>query len=186
MSKERLAAFTDAVLAIIMTILVLELSLPKAANFAAVWDMRHSFAAYALSFFWLGTMWVSLHNEWHSIDAISKSVVWWSIVLLFFSSLIPYATKFVDENFMSETAQVFYGVIVLCVTVSNIGMNFALEKANKDNTELINGFKNGRKLLAVDTAIKVVGMIIGITLFPPAVMISVVLTMIIFLIVSHI
>lgn len=57
MGKERLAAFIDAVLAIIMTILVLELEKPKAMTWAGLWDLRANFFAYALSFFWLGLMW---------------------------------------------------------------------------------------------------------------------------------
>lgn len=84
MGKERLMAFTDAVLAIIMTILVLELERPEAATLAALWALKENFFAYALSFFWLGTMWVNLHNEWHGISQISNAVVWWSVVLLFF------------------------------------------------------------------------------------------------------
>ena len=61
MNKERLAAFMDAILAIIMTILILELKKPEAATIKALWNLRVDFFAYTLSFFWLGTMWVNLH-----------------------------------------------------------------------------------------------------------------------------
>lgn len=63
MNKERLVAFMDAVLAIIMTILILELKKPETATLKALWNLRVDFFAYTLSFFWLGTMWVNLHNE---------------------------------------------------------------------------------------------------------------------------
>ena len=61
MNKERLAAFMDAVLAIIMTILILELKKPETATLKALWNLRVNFFAYTISFFWLGTMWVNLH-----------------------------------------------------------------------------------------------------------------------------
>ena len=71
MNKERLAAFMDAVLAIIMTILILELKKPEMASLKALWNLRIDFFAYTISFFWLGTMWVNLHNEWYKIKYIT-------------------------------------------------------------------------------------------------------------------
>lgn len=83
MNKERLATFMDGVLAIIMTILILELKKPETATLKALWNLRVDFFAYTLSFFWLGTMWVNLHNEWHKINYITTSIVWINVVLLF-------------------------------------------------------------------------------------------------------
>ena len=101
MSKERLGAFMDAVIAIVMTILVLELEKPAAPTLAAFWALRINFAAYALSFLWLAALWTSLHNAWHVIEKISSRTVWLSIGLLFFSSLFPYATSLVSTYFTS-------------------------------------------------------------------------------------
>ena len=64
MDKDRLIAFTDAILAIIMTILVLELKEPETLSLQGLWALKGSYYAYTLSFFWLGTMWIGLHNEW--------------------------------------------------------------------------------------------------------------------------
>ncbi len=74
MNKDRLAAFTDAILAIIMTILVLELEKPAKASWAAVWDLRQSFFSYIISFFWLGAMWVNLHSQWQRVERIDNKV----------------------------------------------------------------------------------------------------------------
>ena len=71
MNKERLAAFMDAILAIIMTILILELKKPETVTLKALWDLKIDFFAYTISFFWLGTMWINLHNEWHKIKYIT-------------------------------------------------------------------------------------------------------------------
>lgn len=177
MGKERLMAFTDAVLAIIMTILVLELEKPDAATFAALWALKENFFAYALSFFWLGTMWVNLHNEWHDINQISKAVVWWSVILLFFSSLIPYAIRFVNVDYNSGVTQGFYGIMVLLVTFANVGLSRALEKANHHEEAVKSDIANSRKRLYLDIGIKVVGLIITLTVYPSAMMISVLVTM---------
>ena len=83
MQKERLIAFTDAVLAIIMTILVLELEKPSEASAAAFWELRWNFFAYALSFFWLGSLWVGLNSIWEKVQKVSSTVIWWNMLLLF-------------------------------------------------------------------------------------------------------
>ena len=95
MNKDRLGAFMDAVIAIVMTILVLELEKPSAPTLEAFLALRLNFAAYALSFLWLAAMWTSLHNAWHAVDKISNRTMWLSMGLLFFSSLFPYATSLV-------------------------------------------------------------------------------------------
>ena len=182
MGKERLMAFTDAVLAIIMTILVLELEKPEAATLEALWALKENFFAYALSFFWLGTMWVNLHNEWHDVNRISKAVVWWSVVLLFFSSLIPYAIRFVNVDYNSGVTQGFYGIMVLFVTLSNVGLSRALEKANHKEEELKADIAYGRRRLYLDIGIKVVGLILTFTVLPSATLISVLITMVLMMI----
>ena len=91
----------DAVIAIVMTILVLELEKPAKPTLEAFWNLRINFAAYALSFLWLAAMWTSLHNAWHVVDKISNRTMWLSMGLLFFSSLFPYATVFVALAFVT-------------------------------------------------------------------------------------
>lgn len=120
MTKDRVTAFIDAVLAIVMTILVLELKAPQTISFASFWALRDQFIAYFISFFWIGTMWVGMHNHWHQVKTISKTTPWLAIILLFFSSLFPYATKIVSDHFMNVGAQVLYGLVVLAVTIANL------------------------------------------------------------------
>ena len=182
MGKERLMAFTDAVLAIVMTILVLELEKPEAATVQSLWALKENFFAYALSFFWLGTMWVNLHNEWHNITQVSKSVVWWSVIVLFFSSMIPYAIRFVNVDYNSGVTQGFYGIIVMLVTLSNVELSRALEKANRHEDEIKAGIADARKRLYLDITIKIVGLILALTVYPPAMMICVLLTMVLMMI----
>ena len=72
MEKERLGAFIDAVLAIVMTILVLELEKPKTFDLQGLWELRTNFLAYGISFFWLGAMWVNIHSSSHLIKKVSQ------------------------------------------------------------------------------------------------------------------
>ena len=177
MNKERLAAFMDAVLAIIMTILILELKKPETATLKALWNLRVNFFAYTLSFFWLGTMWVNLHNEWHKIKYITPSIVWVNVVILFFSSFFPYVTSFVTSYYNSSVAQGFYGIIVLAVTFCNIISLYLIEKVNKHDKELQESLKIMIRWIKVDISIKIIGLIISCIFYPPAMMISVYITL---------
>ena len=177
MNKERLAAFMDAVLAIIMTILILELKKPETATLKALWNLRVNFFAYTLSFFWLGTMWVNLHYEWHKIKYITPAVVWANVVLLFFSSFFPYVTSFVTSYYNSSVAQGFYGIIVLAVTFCNIISGHLIGKANRNDEKSQESLKIRMRWLSIDIIIKIMGLIISCTFYPPAMMISVYITL---------
>ena len=177
MNKERLAAFMDAVLAIIMTILILELKKPETATLKALWNLRVDFFAYTLSFFWLGTMWVNLHNEWHKIKYITPLIVWVNVVLLFFSSFFPYVTSFVTSYYNSSVAQGFYGIIVLAVTFCNIISGHLIGKANRNDEKSQESLKIRMRWLSIDIIIKIMGLIISCTFYPPAMMISVYITL---------
>lgn len=173
MKKERLEAFTDAVLAIIMTILVLELPKPPEPTLQAIWTLRESFFAYTLSFFWLGSMWVSLHYIWNNVEKVSTKVIWWNMILLFFASLIPYTTSLVSTNFDSKVMQGFYGIIVIALTITNGILNKVLDEPNRENKRLLNVTKSYRQLLWQDVVIKLLGLILAVTVYPPSMMISV-------------
>ena len=175
MNKERLIAFTDAVLAIIMTILVLELEKPQEATLAAFWGLRQNFFAYFLSFFWLGSLWMALNSLWDKVEKISTPVVWWSLVLLFLASFLPYATGLVSTHFDSRVMQGFYGLVVIMTTVANWFLHKVLDKPNAGNEELLRETAEYRKLLLPDIAIKILGMVLGMIIYPPLVSYSVLL-----------
>jgi len=179
MSKERLISFTDAVIAIIITILVLDLTKPSNMSFEAFWELRENFFAYALSFFWLGTMWIILHVIWDPVEKIDTQVIWITLVMLFFSSLIPYATSIVASNFNSTFAQVFYGLVVIAITLLNRASYRILSNVDKDNIALLNRLLIFKRLHVVDLSIKFVGLVVCITLWPPAMSIAVLVTLLI-------
>ena len=173
MKKDRLIALTDAVLAIIMTILILELEKPTTPSLQTFWDLRQNFFAYFLSFFWLGSLWMALNTLWEKVEKISQQIVWWNLFLLFFVSFMPYATGIVSSYFMNHTAQLFYGLIVIVSTVANWFLHKVIDKPNIDQKELLEATAQYRKLLIPDLIIKGVGLILSLILYPPIMMYSV-------------
>ncbi|KRN98859.1 TMEM175 family protein [Companilactobacillus kimchiensis] len=172
MNNERLTAFEDAILAIIMTILVLDLSKPKEVSWAGLWDLRISFFAYALSFFWIGLMWMSHHNNWRLVHIIDMKTILLTLVLLFFASLFPYTTSLVSENFNNSTAQVFYGLIIIAISLLNVALSQNLGRLNpKANFGLL--YKTPNRVVFLDLGIKFIGLVLAITVYPAAMIYSI-------------
>ena len=183
MEKDRLGAFIDAVLAIIMTILVLELPRPETYDLAGLWALRTNFFAYALSFFWLGAMWVNIHQSYHLVDKISQKTVWSAIIMLFFSSFYPYATKLIADAFWSRTMQGLYGIVVLLITVSVLGYYRQLGvKSDSSDEERKNLALHRQKWIWIDIALKALGLVLSVTVFAPATSITVLITLLVLVI----
>lgn len=185
MSKERLVAFTDALLAIIMTILVLELEKPAEPTVAAFWELRTAYFAYALSFFWLASLWVGLNGIWEKAEHVNSAVIWWNFLLLFLASLIPYATSLCSTNFGSPVMQGFYGIVVIGMTVVNYVLHWALDKPNQDIPELLAATRDYRRMLLPDIAIKCVGLVLALTVYPPVMMYSVLIAALYIIVMKH-
>ena len=181
MTKERLVAFFDAVLAIIMTILVLELEKPSEISLKGFLALKENFLAYVLSFFWLGTMWVNHHNEWMGIEKISVKTLWGTIMTLFFSSFFPYSTAIVSKNFHNTTAQLFYGIIIIGVTVSVIITTNTLIEANKIDKNILEKLKRMNLYLKYDLIIKIMAFLISAFFYPPTIMIALLFLTLIFI-----
>lgn len=175
MSKERLQAFYDAMLAIIMTIIVLEFKVPENFDPEAMAELWEQVVAYAISFFWLGTMWVGQHNQMQMVSRIGSHTPWVFLILLFFCSFFPFLTDLVAQNFFDPWAQLVYGIDVMIITGVNSWMYRSLIKANPDNQIFRDVRKRGEKITIADTLIKLAGLAIGFFVYPPAVLISIVI-----------
>ncbi|OYQ67850.1 TMEM175 family protein [Aerococcus sp. 1KP-2016] len=178
MNKDRLIAFIDAMLAIIMTLLVIELAKPDPVSFEGFWALRENFFAYTLSFFWLGIMWINLHNEWYLVDKINNRTIWGTLIMLFFSSLFPYATSIVSEDLSNASAQVFYGIIVLAITISNILMHDTVARFNADNNPVSEQIFRMNTWRIIDLVIKFVGLFLSTTIMPRAMLYAVFITLV--------
>ena len=177
MPHERLGAFNDAVLAIIMTVIVLGFEVPEPLTVESLVGMGRGVFAYAVSFFWLGAMWVNQHNFWHRIERVSTPTILSDMVMLFFSSFFPLTTHMVTDNFWNPLAQVTYGVVILLVTAANVVLYARLRADNGEVAGLPQAILGSTRNMAADIAIKLVGIVLSATVFPPAMMCAVLLTL---------
>jgi uncharacterized membrane protein len=113
MSKGRLEAFSDGVLAIIITIMVLELRVPPGAELAALVPLIPKFLSYALSFVFIGIYWNNHHHLFQAVQRVAGRVLWANLHLLFWLSLIPFATAWMGENNFAAQPVALYGVALL-------------------------------------------------------------------------
>jgi uncharacterized membrane protein len=126
MSKGRLEAFSDAVIAIIITIMVLELKVPEAANLAALRPLIPVFLTYMLSFVYLGIYWNNHHHLFQLVRQINGSVLWANLHLLFWLSLFPFVTGWAGENQFSTLPVAFYGAVLLLAAIAYFILTRAL------------------------------------------------------------
>ena len=112
MTKGRLEAFSDGVLAIIITIMVLEFEIPHEATLAALTPLAPKFLSYVLSFIFLGIYWNNHHHLWQVVNGVNGSILWANLHLLFWLSLIPFVTGWMGENNFSIIPVALYGVVL--------------------------------------------------------------------------
>ena len=118
MGKGRLEAFSDAVLAIVITIMVLELRIPRGGDFSALRPMWSVFVCYVLSFIYLAIYWNNHHHMLYVTQHISGSILWANMHLLFWLSLIPFVTGWMGENHFATLPTALYGVVLLMASLA--------------------------------------------------------------------
>jgi uncharacterized membrane protein len=118
MGKNRLEAFSDGVLAIIITIMVLEMKVPHGDSVAALEPLIPVFFSYVLSFIYVGIYWNNHHHMLHTAGRVSGRVLWANLHLLFWLSLMPFATGWMGENHFSALPAAIYGVVLLMAGVA--------------------------------------------------------------------
>lgn len=118
MPKERLAAFSDGVIAVIITIMVLEMKVPHRADLAALAGVAPVFASYVLSFIYVGIYWNNHHHLLHTCTRVNGVILWANLHLLFWLSLIPFATGWLGENHFTQLPTALYGVSLLMPAIA--------------------------------------------------------------------
>src|SRR3978361_2121236 len=112
MGKARLEAFSDGVIAIIITIMVLELKVPHGATLDVLVPLLPVFLSYVLSFIYVGIYWNNHHHMLHAVNHVSGGVLWANLHLLFWLSLIPFVTGWMGENHFASLPTAVYGVVL--------------------------------------------------------------------------
>ncbi len=126
MTRNRLEAFSDGVIAIIITIMVLELRIPLGASFSALRPLAPVFLSYVLSFVFIGIYWNNHHHLLQIVEHVNGRVLWANLHLLFWLSLTPFVTAWMGENHFAESPVALYGVVLLCSAIAYFILTRAL------------------------------------------------------------
>ena len=145
MTTNRLTSFTDGVIAVIITIMVLELPVPKAPGMAALQPLTILFVVYALSFVKVGTYWVQHHNVLQASKRVNGQVLLANLFFLFWLSLIPFVVRWVGEAGVTRDTVIAFGVIMLLCTLSFALLFTVLFMANPDDAPLRKLTKAGHR-----------------------------------------
>jgi uncharacterized membrane protein len=145
MGKNRLEAFSDGVIAIIITIMVLELKVPQGHALTDLAAVGPVFAGYVMSFVYLGIYWNNHHHLFHAVHRVSASTLWANMALLFFLSLIPFTTAWMGESHFARVPVVVYGVSVLLPALSYSVLVRALIATHGKDSKIARAIGDDRK-----------------------------------------
>jgi uncharacterized membrane protein len=145
MNKNRLEAFSDGVLAIIITIMVLEIKVPHSGEWIELRPLVPTLISYVMSFLFIGIYWGNHHHLLHSLKNVSSGVIWANMNLLFWLSLIPFSTGWMGENHFATNTVMIYGMLLMVCGVSFNMLQKAVEKHTHDLEALRKAFVNLRK-----------------------------------------
>jgi uncharacterized membrane protein len=126
MGNERLAAFSDGVIAILITIMVLELKVPHGADWAALRALTPALLSYVLSFVYLAIYWNNHHHLLHTVERVDGLIMWANSHLLFWLSLIPAATAWMGDNYLAPLPTAIYGVTLLMPAIAYYLLQMAI------------------------------------------------------------
>jgi uncharacterized membrane protein len=136
MLKDRLNAFSDGVIAILITIMVLELHSPDGTTWAALRDKLPVLLAYVLSFIYLGIYWNNHHHMLSAVDRVSGATLWANLHLLFWLSLVPFTTAWMSEHHFRPVPTATYGIVLLAAAIAYYILEMALMRAAGGNSLL--------------------------------------------------
>ncbi len=145
MSKNRLEAFSDGVLAIIITIMVLELHVPQGPAFADLGPLVPTILSYLLSFTFVGIYWNNHHHTFQAVHAVTGTILWANLHLLFWLSLIPLTTNWMGKNYSSAVPVAVYGFDLLMSSFAYWILIQALVKHHGKDSKIAKAIGNDRK-----------------------------------------
>ncbi len=148
MTSERIAAFSDGVFAIIITIMVLELKVPHGADLAALSALLPVFLTYVLSFIVVGIYWNNHHHMLYLTDRVTGAVLWANLHLLFWLSLMPFVTGWMGENHFAPLPTALYGAVLLMAGVAYYILELTIIRGQGANSRLAAAVGYDRKGMA--------------------------------------
>jgi uncharacterized membrane protein len=145
MGKTRLEAFSDGVIAIIITIMVLELKVPHGEDLATLAPLTPVFLSYVLSFIYVGIYWNNHHHMLHAVTRVNGAILWANLNLLFWLSLFPFATGWMGENHFAAGPCALYGVVLLAAAIAYYVLQQTIIAAQGSDSQLKSAVGNDLK-----------------------------------------
>ncbi len=145
MNKSRLEAFSDGVIAIIITIMVLEIKIPHNTSWEALREQLPVFSSYLLSFVYIGIYWGNHHHLLSTASHVNAAIIWSNLNLLFWLSLIPFATGWMGENHYAQNTVILYAILLLVCGISFTILQICIERITKNNPKLVEAFANVKR-----------------------------------------
>jgi uncharacterized membrane protein len=139
MEKNRLEAFSDGVIAIIITIMVLELKVPHGSDFASIKPLLPVFLSYVLSFIYVGIYWNNHHHMLQTVKHVTGGILWANLHLLFWLSLFPFVTGWMGENHFTAMPSALYGLVLLMASIAYFILQKSIIASQGENSLLAKG-----------------------------------------------
>ena len=177
LDTNRLEAFYDAIIAIIVTVLVLELPQPETATIAGILALKISYFTYLISFLVCANLWQYHHLIYAHVQKIDSKIIWLNILLMFVISLIPYLTIFVANNPNSLLSESLYGLNFILIDIILFIMSRYLIRINADN-EYLTKVVDLRNAVTIPLILLLIGFIVGFLGYPIAISIVCLITII--------
>ena len=172
MNSERFEALIDAIVAIIITIIVLDLPIPEVVSWSSLFALRMNFFAYFVSFLLCYNFWNNHQKFFGYIEKIDHRVMWLGAGSMFVLSFIPYLTSLITNDFNALFPLFLYGLIFILIDLFFLKSCYILKNIDEDNVELTNRINIITKKITIIILIIVIGMVIGYVAYPPAVLYS--------------
>jgi uncharacterized membrane protein len=144
MTKSRLEAFSDGVIAIIITIMVLDLKIPHGSGISELAELVPVFICYVMSFVFVGIYWGNHHHLLHTAHHVNSKIIWANMGLLFFLSLIPFSTGWMGENHFDELPVAVYAINLLLCAIAFYILQLVISSDLKHSTKLTVALKKQR------------------------------------------
>lgn len=175
---ERFEALIDAILAIIITMIVMEFPLPAEPTVGALLELYPDFIAYILSFMLCFSIWIYHHNLFNIVNRLNSTITWTCGIIMIFVGLLPHVTMMLSTNFYSFMPQAMFGLIFMISNILTYLMEILIYNEDKANIALALAIENRKTVTIICFIIQVISFIIGYLYYPPMIIIGCLLAII--------
>ena len=183
METDRFETFFDAIIAIIITVLVLKIPQPTTPTLAGILELQNIYIAYLISFLILYNIWYANHNLFRAVDNIDNITLWIYGVMTFVISLLPYFTIWIANNVYSIPAETMFGVIFIATHILNTAANWTIVKSNPYSN--IHDLQITNPMHNIPLIVMAIGFILTYTVYIPGIYITCLLSIVVWILIAR-